>query len=122
MKIPRNALKIAGRLSRESGIPLDNVLHQLVVKRNEVLEKTTSLEGKFTVLGVDKFVGSDWVHKRYDTADMALIVARKLTFDRMKFTEDYSNATVFLAYGPSGNYLGGDLWVENDLLPPANYN
>ena len=63
-KIPRDALKIAGALSRESGVPLDDILHAPHVKAGEVAEKRKSDSGKFKVLGIDKFDGEDWVDRK----------------------------------------------------------
>lgn len=109
-KIPTDALKVAGALSRESGVPLDDILQAHHVKAGEVAEKRKSDSGKFKVLGIDKFDGEDWVHGEYGTAKEALEEARKMTREAMGSASDSSIATVYYAYDPSGKYLGGDTW------------
>lgn len=111
-KIPRDGLKIAGALSRESGVPLDNILHAHHVKAEEVAQKRQSDSGKFKVLGIDKFDGEDWVHGEYGTAEEALSEARKNTTAAMRLADDSSVATVYYAYDPNGKYLGGDTWKD----------
>lgn len=109
-KIPKDAQKLAGALSRESGVPLDDILHAHVVKSREVAEKVKSDSGKFKVLGIDQYEGTDWVHDEYDTAEEALEEARKMTTEAMARASDASIATVYYAYNPSGDYIGGDTW------------
>lgn len=75
-------------------------------------EKIISKEGKFTVLGIDKFDGTDWVEGRYDSKEKALEIARKKTREAMPLSTDQSIATVYYAYSPEGKYLGGDVWNE----------
>lgn len=38
-------------------------------------------------------------------------MARRLTEEERPLASDHSVAKVFYAYGPDGNYLGGDTWV-----------
>lgn len=68
--------------------------------------------GKYKVLGIDKFNGTDWVHGEYDTAGAALKEARKLTKEGMDYASHCDIATVYYAYDPEGKYLGGDIWNE----------
>ncbi len=110
--IPTQALEIASALSRESGVPLDDILHAHHVKAQEVAEKRKSDSGNFRVLGIDKFDGEDWVHGEYGTKEEALEEARKMTREAMGSATDSSIATVYYAYDPSGNYLGGDTWDD----------
>ena len=70
-------------------------------------------DGKYKVLGIDKFDGDDWLHGTYDTAEEALKEAREKTKEAMSSASDKSIATVFYAYDPKGNYLGGDAWSED---------
>lgn len=109
-KIPKDALNIAGALFRESGVPLDDILHAHHVKAEEAAKKRKSDAGKFRVLGIDKFDGDDWVHGEYDSAKEALDEARKMTNEAMAMATDSSIATVYYAYDPKGKYLGGDTW------------
>jgi hypothetical protein len=72
-------------------------------------------DGKFRVLGVDKFSSEDWIEGEYDTAEEAIVVARQKTDEAKKncFGDNaYSIATVYLAYNPNGGYIGGDTWVK----------
>lgn len=71
-----------------------------------------SPEGKCKVIGIDQFDGEDWVQGEYDTPEEALRVARKKTDAAKSSASDHSIATLYLAYGPDGNYLGGDTWIE----------
>lgn len=111
-KIPREALKIAGALSRESLVPLDDILHANEVKSREVAEKRKSDSGQFNVLGIDKYDGESWIHGKYNSAEKALEEARKMTREAMSSASDSSIATVYYAYDPNGNYLGGDAWKK----------
>jgi len=68
-------------------------------------------KGKYRVLWVDKFDGSDGIEGEYKTAEEALKVARQKTKEAMKSTTGYGVATMYYAYDPNGRYLGGDVWV-----------
>ncbi len=68
--------------------------------------------GKYKVLGIDKWDGEDWLHGEYDSAEEALKEARKRTKECMSSASDRSIATVFYAYDPQGHYLGGDTWEK----------
>lgn len=110
--IPKDILKIAARLSRESGAPLDNILHEHNMKAERVEEMCKSDSGKCKVIGVDKFDGEDWVHNEYDSFGVALGEARRLTNEAKPSASSHSVATVYYAYAPNGTYLGGDTWVN----------
>lgn len=71
-----------------------------------------SPEGKCKVIGADKFDGEDWVEGEYDSPEEALRIAREKTEEAKPLASHHSVATVFYAYDPDGNYLGGDTWVE----------
>ena len=77
-----------------------------------VREMRESGSGKYRVLGVDKFGGSDWVESEHDTADEALREAIRLTRESMPLASGPDIATVFYAYDPQGKYLGGDVWKD----------
>ena len=110
-KLPKDYLKIAAAVSRESGAPLDDILHSAIAKREEVQGKTTNDDGKYTVLCLDKFEGEDFVYNTYASAETALSDARRLTDEAKRSASHHSVATVFLAYNPQGGYIGGDTWV-----------
>lgn len=109
-KIPKEAMKAAAAVSRETGEPLDKLLHEYAQKKAEVAEKRQSNNGKFRVLGVDRYSDEDWIVGEYDTAEEALRVARDGTKEAMPDASDASVATVYHAYTPDGRYLGGDVW------------
>lgn len=119
--IPKDAMKAAAEVSRESGQPLDDILHAFTVKRQEVKQKRTAPEGKFRILGVDKYDNSDWVHGDYEDMETAVSEARRLTTEAKKDVfvgissrpnPGHDIATVYYAYNDRGEYLGGDTWVN----------
>ena len=71
-----------------------------------------SPDGKFRVIGIDKYRREDWIDGEYDTAEEVLSVARKQTKANMPLASDPEAAKVFYAYDPEGNYLGGDVWND----------
>ncbi len=89
---------------------IDGRVGALAPKYVRVAGKGESQQGKYKVLGIDKFDGEDWVHGEYDSADEALTVARKMTKEAMPLATHGSIATVYYAYDPKGRYLGGDVW------------
>ena len=70
------------------------------------LSERTSMQGEYTVLGVDKFDYTDWVEGKYATAQEAIDVARKKTAEAAPYASSNSIATVYYAYDPKGNYIG----------------
>jgi len=98
-------------------------MKDLISKIKEIYEMRESKNGKYRVLGLDKFDGTDWVHGEYNTAKEAIKEAEELTTDCMKYTSNESIATVFYAYDPDGNYIGGNIWnqldpVDKEILDP----
>jgi hypothetical protein len=81
-------------------------------KRVEKLRK--SPEGKYKVIGVDKFSSEDWVHGEYDTAGEAVEEARRLSMNDIAAGVDSSIATVYYAYDPAGRYINRDIWRNVD--------
>lgn len=79
-----------------------------------MVESRKSLEGRFRVLGVDKFSAEDWVAGEFDTAEEALEFARKKTEEARPHASHRSIATIYYAYDPEGNYLGGDTWPRSE--------
>lgn len=73
--------------------------------------KTKKPEGRYKVIGVDKFSDEDFELGCYDSAEEALKVAREKTRESMGHASDHSVATVYYVYAPDGKYLGGDAWV-----------
>lgn len=110
-KIPLKYLKVAGDLSAETGVPLDNILENFAEKAREIDEATNAPEGKYRVLWVDKFDNSKGIHADYTSREKALKEARRLTRDAMKDATNHSIATVYLVYNSKNNYLGGDAWI-----------
>ena len=76
-----------------------------------IAKMVKSPEGKYKVIGVNKFSGADWVEGKYDTPEEALGVARRLTEEKRPLATSHKIAIVYYAYDPDGNYLGGDTWV-----------
>ena len=79
-----------------------------------MVESRKSPNGRFRVLGVDKFSVEDWVAGEFDTAEEALGFARKKSEEARPCASDHSIATIYYAYDPDGNYLGGDTWPESE--------
>ena len=75
-----------------------------------VADMRKSSEGKYTVIGVDKFDGEDWVQGTYKDAKTALRIAQEKTEEARRYASDISIATVYYAYDPQGRYLGGGSW------------
>ncbi len=71
-------------------------------------------EGKFKVIGVDKFSYEDFSAGEYDTAAEAITAAEEMTNEAKNHCTDSSIATVYYAYDPNGRYLGGDTWKDNE--------
>ena len=69
-------------------------------------------DGKCFVIGLDKFDYEDYWQGSYTTPEEALKVAREKTTNAMKLASDASIATVYYAYTPKGEYLGGDTWKD----------
>ncbi len=79
------------------------------LKRIRKMQKS----GKYRVIGVDKFDNEDWVEGTYNTAKEAIKVARKKSLEGLSSASDHSIATVYYAYGSNGEYIGGDVGLEN---------
>jgi hypothetical protein len=82
----------------------------------KIRDKRKSDDGKYTVIGVDKFDYSDWVEGKYDTPEEAVKIAREKTKEAIPYASSSSIATKYYAYDPSGKYLGGDTWEEKPEL------
>ena len=109
-KFDRATRDLAKQVADESGVSSDQLLGDLERNIQRVARMKKSDAGKYKVLGIDKFDGSDWVHGEYNTADEALREARKMTKEAMGLASGSSIATVYYAYDPQGRYLGGDTW------------
>ncbi|MGV8169114.1 MAG: hypothetical protein ACP5N3_03595 [Candidatus Nanoarchaeia archaeon] len=70
--------------------------------------------GKYFVLGVDRFDDEDFFGGSFDTPQEAIEYAREKTKEAMPYASDASIATVYYAYNPQGGYIGGDAWEEPD--------
>ena len=104
-------LDLASKVAEEVGIKPEQLLDGLESNMRRVAQMRTSSSGKSRVLCIDKFSGEDWIQGEYDTPTEALRVARSLTAEAKPLATHHSVATVYLAYNPQGEYLGGDVWV-----------
>jgi len=109
-KLPNDVMKLAALVAKEQGIPLDDLVSETVRRMQETHKRLKSKNGKFKVMGIDKFSNEDWVHGEYKTSKEALDEARRMTRESMGYATDSSIATVYYAYSPDGKYLGGDTW------------
>ena len=73
-----------------------------------------SPNGKCKVIGVDKFDYSDWVEAECNTPEEAIRLAEKLTTEAKKHATSEDIATVYYAYDPEGNYIGGNTWKPGE--------
>jgi len=111
-------LAMAGDVAKEQGVTRKELLEDLSRKVKEAAQKRKAPPGKFRVLGVDKYDGTDWIEGDYDSRESALRIARKKTDEAKKNIvtsgsremAGYNIATVFYAYDEQGGYLGGDTW------------
>ena len=98
---------------KEEGVDgLSRRLNAMETKYERVSKMRKSDSGKYTVIGIDKFDGEDWIEGKYESAKQALGVARKKTKEAMHLASDSSVATVYYAYDSDGTYLGGDAWED----------
>jgi len=111
-KFDRLADELNSHYAASSGDRITPEMIEAKVRNFERVEKLRkSAKGKFKVLGIDKFSHDDWVEGEYDSAEEALRVARTKTNEAKKncFGDGGDSiATVYYAYDPEGNYLGGD--------------
>lgn len=112
LSIPQDALRAAAGVARESGVPLDDIVSATVRRMKETHTRVKASKGKFRVVGIDKFEGSDWSYDEYDSAEKAVREARRLTNKAKGSASSYDCATVYYAYDDKGNYLGGDSWIS----------
>ncbi len=102
--------QFVARLARNIPKVADQFFKDLEREGRRVSELRKSNTGKYRVIGIDKFDDSDWLEGEYGSAYEALSEARKKTWAAVRLATDSSIATVFYAYDPQGNYLGGDSW------------
>ncbi|MHA1918007.1 MAG: hypothetical protein ACTSUV_06840 [Candidatus Ranarchaeia archaeon] len=108
----KEELQLAALVAQERGIPLDDIISSTVQRANAIKAERSSSDGKYTVLCVDKYDHDHSIYGRFDTEEEALKIAREQTDKAKSFATDHSIATVYLAYDPNGEYLGGDTWVK----------
>ena len=89
-----------------------NFVENAMSNPDKVREMIESKDGKYTVLGIDKFKDECWHMGEYSTEISALEAAEALTTGAMKDATDASVATVYYAYTPNGGYIGGDTWEK----------
>lgn len=107
----KRIVDLAGKVAKELGVTTNIVMADLETRVRDARQKRISDSGKCRVLGIDKYSNEDWVHGEFNTPDEALREARELTTESKPLASDHSIATVYLAYDPQGNYLGGDVWI-----------
>lgn len=71
-------------------------------------------DGKFRVIGLDKYDSEDWLEGEFDSAEEAIEVAERRTNESKANCTSADVATVFFAYNPNGEYLGGDTWQSGE--------
>ena len=104
---------IRNALAEELGVKPSDLEAEAQARRDSVTNLIVNSEGAYTILGIDRFDNEHWVHEKYrgsDAKNKALFEARKLTKEGMRNATDASVATVYYAYDPQGNYLGGDTY------------
>jgi len=79
-----------------------------------VAKMVKSPEGKCKVIGIDKFDYSDWAQDECDTPEEAIKLAEELTTEGKKHATSEDIATVYYAYDPDGNYIGGNTWKPGE--------
>jgi hypothetical protein len=113
--IPGSYLE-ANKMSVKDNMPnglINGMMDGIMSELERIAELKKSPEGKYRVIGVDKFSCEDWVMGEYLNASEAVEAAKEFTINEMAAATDPSIATVFYAYDPSGKYIGGDIW-RND--------
>lgn len=98
-------LEVSPKQIEEELGPLDALVDRIIYKQAEVQATVRNSQGKFRVLGVDQFNGSDWVDGEFDTEEEAIAFAKQRTAEESKYASSPSIATVFYAYNPQGRYL-----------------
>ena len=76
-------------------------------KGQRVRDAVVNSQGKYRVLGLDKWNDDDWSAGQFDTAEEAIAYARSKTDSLKVEGEAPCDATVFYAYSPEGFYLNG---------------
>ena len=103
---------ILERVAEESGSKIERLIAQHKAKVIKIMKMRKSDNGKYRVLGVDKYDGEHWLHGEYETAEQAVAEARRLTKDDMDLVSHAAIATIWYAYDPEGKYIGGDVWED----------
>lgn len=94
--------------AREMGVSPVALLEGLMSKQRRVQDVVKNDQGKFRVLGVDRFDGTDWVEGEFSTAEQAVRFAERKTKEGMKGASSPTIATVYYAYTPDGRYIDSD--------------
>ena len=85
-------------------------MDKLEKKIRRVHKMRKSDNGTCRVIGLDQFDYTDWIHGEYKTAEEAIEIADRLTEEARPSASDHSIATLYYAYDPDGNYIGGGKW------------
>lgn len=103
--MPRNAMLIAGRVSRRTGIPLDDIIKYYMERRSTIAQRDSG--GKYRVWGIDLFDMNHWIAAEGSTSEKVVEIARRMTETAAEASKsDHNMTAVFCAYDPSGKYLG----------------
>ncbi|VVB78398.1 Uncharacterised protein [uncultured archaeon] len=89
----------------------------LTVLINEAIENGKDVDGKYIVIGVDKFSGDDFIEGTYEDSEEALKIAIGKTQEAVKCASD-SSITIYYVYefkARNLRYLGGDICNEEFL-------
>ncbi len=103
--------ELVNSAASDMGISSEELIFRVEKERERVAQLRKSCSGKYKVIGVDKFSNEDWEWGEYDTPEEALFEAQKKTIEGMGSASDRSVATIYYAYNPEGEYIGGDIWV-----------
>ena len=112
LDIDSEGKKLLKAVAEENNAKPREFLEAMKKKREHVRRMTTSKNGKYKVICVDKFSNEDCLVAEFTDPITAVEFAEQQTKDAMKDTTDASIATVYYAYTPSGEYLGGDAWEK----------
>lgn len=111
--VPEFFRKIVEAVAAERGTTSAELVKELINDRARIEDMVVNTEGKYRVLGVDRFDNEDWLSGEFGSAEEAIKFAREKTDGAKSFASDSSIATIYYAYTPDGCYIGGDTWVDS---------
>src|SRR3989344_1341997 len=81
----------------ERGISPAELIIETETNQQRVTNLKRSPNGKYRVIGIDRFDGEDWLQNEYNTPQEALEEARRLTREAMPSATSETIATVYYA-------------------------